>query len=133
MTSFLDALDQVDTPLWCLRNTTRGLLLASSIECALDPESRRRGLRGRPDLEPGRVLIAAPCRVIHTMGMVCAIDVAFVDAQGEVIHARESLTPWRLAWHRRAVAAIELPAGTFERTGTRRGDHLAIVKIGPQA
>jgi uncharacterized membrane protein (UPF0127 family) len=58
-----------------------------------------------------------------------AIDVVFVDRQGAVVNPCKHVAPWRLAsGGRRARAALELPAGTIERSGTRVGDRL---ELGP--
>lgn len=44
----------------------------------------------------GDVLLIAPCCSIHTFGMECPIDVAFVDKQGVVVESIEALPPFRL-------------------------------------
>ena len=54
------------------------------------------------------------------------IDAVFLDRRGRVVRALSDLKPWRATrFHLRAVEAVELPAGTLARTGTREGDELA--------
>ena len=56
-------------------------------------------------------------------GMRFALDVAFVARDGRVVALYPELPPGgRSRWHREAHAALELPAGTLARTGTRVGD-----------
>jgi uncharacterized membrane protein (UPF0127 family) len=58
-------------------------------------------------------------------GMRFSLDVVFLDAAGTVIAAYPSLPPsTRSRWHRNAVHALELPAGTLDTTGTAVDDVL---------
>jgi len=51
------------------------------------------------------------------------LDVAFLDAGNRVIARYEWLSPGaRTRWHGAARAALELPAGTLQETGTIEGD-----------
>jgi uncharacterized membrane protein (UPF0127 family) len=53
------------------------------------------------------------------------IDVAFLDCEGTVVGATHSMAPWRVSRvFPGAHSALELPAGTLNRTGTLRGDRL---------
>jgi len=74
----------------------------------------------------GSAIIIAPCSAVHTFFMRFSIDVVFAARDGRVLKARRGVSPWRVAAAWRAFAAIELPAGTIERTGTRHGDRLEI-------
>jgi len=57
------------------------------------------------------------------MGMRFPLDVAFLDASDRVVARYSRLSPGaRMRWHRRARAALELPAGTLDETGTMEGD-----------
>ncbi|MBU4194418.1 MAG: DUF192 domain-containing protein [Actinobacteria bacterium] len=115
-------------------NDTRGALLASNAVLATTSRERRRGLIGRDGLEPGEALIILRCRHVHTFGMRFAIDVLFVDGSGGVVLTRQGLSPRRIspvAWGARQ--AIELPAGTLERTGTIKGDRVSLDdRMGPR-
>ncbi len=113
------------TPLGRLTNLTRGTELAADAQLASTRAERRRGLLGRESLGPGEALVLRPCRQVHTFGMRFPIDVAFVDRSSAVVLAVHALVPGRLsgfAW--RARAAVEMPEGTLEATGTREGDML---------
>lgn len=76
---------------------------------------RLRGLlcRARP---PGRRtgLWFLPCRAVHTWGMRYAIDVAFIDAWGRVLHIVRNVRPGRVVWCRRARSVIELAVNTVD-------------------
>ena len=85
------------------------------ISLAVTPRRRARGLLGRP-VAP---LLLAPARSVHTFGMRAPIDVVFLDAELRVVRAT-TLRPRRIAAARRAVAVLELPAGTADvRPGDR--------------
>jgi len=57
------------------------------------------------------------------VGMKFALDVAFLDADNRVVAHYVRLSPGgRTRWHGGARAALELPAGTLEQTGTVEGD-----------
>lgn len=111
----------------CIRNDTRNALLASDAGLATTAGERRRGLIGRDDLEPGEALIIPRCRQVHTFGMRFTIDVLFLDGSGTVVRVCRGLSPRRIspvAW--RARQAIELPAGTIDRTETAEGDRVTL-------
>ncbi len=62
---------------------------------------------------------------IHMFFMRFAIDVIFVDGQNRVIGLVERIKPFRMSpYFFRAKWAIELSAGTIEKTGVRQGDEL---------
>lgn len=93
------------------------------------PESafgRARGLLGRDGLEPGEGMLIDRAGSVHMFFMRFAIDVVFLDRDWKVVAVRHSLRPWRVAGARRAVAALELPAGTVAAVGVREGDVLTL-------
>lgn len=63
-----------------------------------------------------------PCRWVHTIGMRFAIDLAFLDDDGQVVKTmqmhqhRIGVPVWR------ASTVIEAEAGAFARWGLRVGD-----------
>jgi len=124
---FLTPLLRDRTGLLALRNDRTGEILATAIEPAFDSASRRRGLLGRSGMAEGSAIIIAPCSAVHTFFMRFSIDVVFAARDGRVLKARRGVSPWRVAAAWWAFAAIELPTGTIERTGTRHGDRLQIV------
>ncbi|MEY3361208.1 MAG: hypothetical protein RL531_927 [Actinomycetota bacterium] len=106
--------------MWLVRE---GSVLASA-EAPSGRRARRRGLLGRPGIDGALVL--RPCRQVHTVGMRFAIDVAFCDRNGVVLHVT-TLRPGRLsrpvfgaAW------AIEAQAGAFARWGLAVGDAVEV-------
>jgi uncharacterized membrane protein (UPF0127 family) len=106
-------------------NRRSGAMLGTSVVLAMGVRSRVQGLLGRTDLAPGEGLWLEPCASIHMFFMRFAIDVVFVDRQGAVVKPCGHVRPWQLAsGGRRARAALELPAGTIERSDTRVGDRL---------
>jgi uncharacterized membrane protein (UPF0127 family) len=126
MAHFLAALlDGVPGP-HGLRNATREVLLASSLDTAFDSGSRRRGLLGRGGLADGTGLVIAPCNAIHTWFMRFPIDVLFVGRDGRVLKRVDRLRPWRLAASLRAFAVVELPAGSVQQSATAVGDRLIV-------
>jgi len=99
-------------------NSARNCELGSRVALADTWLSRLRGMLGRAALNPGEGLFLTPCRSVHMYGMRFPLDVVFLDAAGTVIAAYPSLPPSsRSRWHRNAVHALELPAGTLEKTG----------------
>src|SRR5262249_60765479 len=82
--------------------------------------SRLLGLLGRRPLVQGEGLLLVPCRAVQMIGMRYAIDVAFVDRWGGVVATYHHLAPGsRSRWHRAAVVALEVPAGTLRATETQ--------------
>lgn len=100
-----------------------GHVLASA-ERADDRRSRARGLLGRPGFEGALVL--SKCRSVHTIGMKFAIDVAYLDAEGNVLKIthmnrnRIGAPVWK------AATVVEAQAGAFERWGMKVGDQVEL-------
>ena len=106
-------------------NTGRNRELGNRIGWAESFLARLRGMIGRAAPGAGEGLLLTPCRSIHMYGMRFPLDVAFLDASGSVVASYSSLRPGgRTRWHRDARHALELPAGTLERSGTAKGDVL---------
>ena len=105
---------------WLVRD---GEVLAAA-EVANSGRARRRGLMHRDGFDGALVL--RPCRNVHTAGMRFAIDVAFCDAEGVVLHT-STLAPWRISpVVLRAAFAVEAEAGAFDRWRVTRGDRLEL-------
>lgn len=108
-------------------NQTQDRILGDRIVLADRWWLRLRGLLGTRSLSAGEGLLLVPCRSVHTLGMAYAIDVAFLDGDGEVVAAYSDLSPGRGSrWHRDARSALELPSGTLAGSGTRVGDRILI-------
>jgi uncharacterized membrane protein (UPF0127 family) len=106
---------------WLVTEDARVLASADVADTRAD---RRRGLLGRDQLDGAYVL--RPCRWIHTIGMRFPIDVAYLDARGEVIKTmqmhrhRVGVPVWR------ARLVIEAQAGAFARWGLHVGDVIEV-------
>jgi uncharacterized protein len=106
-------------------NTGKDRELGTHIRWADSFLARLRGMTGRAAPGAGEGLLLTPCRSIHMYWMRFPLDVAFLDASGSVVASYPSLRPGgRTRWHRDARHALELPAGTLERSGTAEGDVL---------
>jgi uncharacterized membrane protein (UPF0127 family) len=102
-----------------------GIRVGSHVAVADSWWRRLRGLLARPRLRDGEGMLLLGCDSVHTVGMEYPIDVAFLDAEGTVVHSRHRLPPWRVALGgRAAVHALELPAGRLDATGTVPGVRL---------
>jgi len=99
--------------------TVDGCAVDVPVEMATTRSARRRGLLGRDGTDG--VLVLAPCRQVHTLGMRFPIDVAFCDRAGLVLMT-VTLPPGRcsrLVWRSRRV--LEAEAGAFEGWGLGPG------------
>jgi uncharacterized membrane protein (UPF0127 family) len=107
-------------------NITRDQVLGERIERAQSFRARLQGLIGRRDWGEQDGLWLEPCTGVHGLAMSFALDVVLVDASHVVLWTQE-LRPWRLGrMDLRALAALELPLGQVEKTGTICGDRLEI-------
>jgi uncharacterized membrane protein (UPF0127 family) len=107
-------------------NTGRDRELGTRIRLADGWLSRLRGMLARPAPAAGEGLLLTPCRSAHMYCMRFPLDIAFLNANRAVVAVYHSLPPGsRTNWHRSAVHALELPAGTLARSGTAVGDVLA--------
>ena len=113
--------------LFVVRNRTRGATLASDVQIADTPRTRRIGLLKHDRLNAGEGLWIYPSQAIHTFGMRFPIDVIFLDRRMRVKRIYQELAPFRLTsvvWSARSV--LELPSGSLARTKTAVGDELQI-------
>jgi len=104
-------------------NKTRNCIVAQEVTEAKSFAKRLKGLMGTRELPVGSALHILPCNSIHSFFMRFAIDVAFLDKQGKILHMLHAFPPWRLGpvvWGARSV--LELRAGTLEFLKTQMGD-----------
>lgn len=95
-----------------------------ALEIADTARARFRGLLGREGFHGA--LLLTPARSVHTFRMRFAIDVAYLDADLNVL-ATETLRPHRLGRRARGTRQVlEAEAGSFERWGLRPGSELSI-------
>ncbi len=79
----------------------------------------------RRALPEGGGLLITPCTSVQTTFMRFAIDVVFLDRDGQVVRIVPALKPYRAALGGRgAHSALELAAGAAERSGIVVGDRL---------
>ena len=108
-------------------NDTRQRFLAGRGSVAARPWARMRGLIGRTSFELGEGLLLVGTQGIHTIGMRFAIDVLFLDQDGNVIHLIHAMEPLRFSpFIRKAAMVLELPVGVLHETGTQVGDGIEI-------
>jgi uncharacterized protein len=88
--------------------------------------ARMKGLLGRTGLDEDEGLLIEPAPSVHMFFMRFAIDVVFLDRDRQIVGIAHTLRPWRIAGARRAVTALELPAGTAARHRLAVGDYLTL-------
>jgi hypothetical protein len=102
---------------------TDGRVLASA-NIANTRTSRRKGLSGQTNIEGAFVI--PNCRWVHTFGMRVPIDVAYLDADGNVIKTVQ-MSKMRLGapvWNARIV--VEAQKGAFARWGINVGNKMEV-------
>jgi uncharacterized membrane protein (UPF0127 family) len=114
----------------CRVLTEAGEVLCGQCEIPESSFGRARGLLGRDRLEPGTGMLIDRAGSVHMFFMRFPIDVVFLDRDWTVVGVRHGLRPWRVAGARRAVAALELPAGAAAAAGVETGDVLVIEDAG---
>ncbi|MDP9242401.1 MAG: DUF192 domain-containing protein, partial [Actinomycetota bacterium] len=75
------------------------------VEIPDDRRERRRGLLGRPFLEPRRAMLFEECRSVHTFGMRLPITVVLLDGDLRVAEVRR-LPPGRILLPRHHVRHV---------------------------
>jgi uncharacterized protein len=118
-------------------NKTRETFIATQAVVADGYFSRLIGLLGRTKrwAHLGAGLWIVPSRGVHTIGMLFAIDLVFLNKEKEVVHVEEIVRPFRISRvSLKAASVLELPPHTIYRTGTQVGDRLEIASSrAPQA
>lgn len=110
--------------------TEDGTVVSPRCTVASTPWARFVGLMGRASLEPGEGMLFTRTGSIHMFFMRFPIDVVFLSRDRTVVGVRHRLRPWRYAGARRAVAALELPAGRAAEVGVEPGDVLVFEGLG---
>ncbi len=106
-------------------NSTKKVILATRAERAETFRSRMIGLLNRESLKDGEALVITYCQSVHMLFMKFPIDVIFVDGADKVVGLVPEIRPFRLSpifW--KSSYAVELPAGTIDKTRTDIGDLL---------
>lgn len=84
------------------------------------------GLLARRPLQAHEALFIAPCNSVHTVLMTYAIDVAFVDREGQVLKLVRGLKPYRAAACWGAHGVVEFAAGVAGMRGVTTGSVLPV-------
>jgi uncharacterized membrane protein (UPF0127 family) len=91
---------------------------------AISAWERTRGLLGRPQLQVGEGMMINECRLVHTVGMRYALDLAFLNDDGEVKKLVRNVRPARFAGSLHAHRTLELAPGTLATIELKQGDVL---------
>jgi uncharacterized protein len=102
-----------------LSRLPRCAVLGIEVPVAVGSRARLLGLSGLDREQAGAGLLIPRCSSVHTFGMRFALDLAFLDRDGNLLATRRSVPPRRFAWQRGAAAVLELPSPSGgESTGT---------------
>jgi uncharacterized protein len=101
-----------------------GRCVATKVWRAVSAWERMRGLLGRPPLAPSEGMLIDACGMVHTFGMNYRLDLAFLDARGQVCKLVHELLPARCAGSFGARSTLELAPGTLARAGLKVGARL---------
>ena len=113
----------------CRVLTAGGAVVCERCEVPESSFGRARGLLGRDGLDAGEGMLIDRAGSVHMFFMRFPIDVVFLDRDRKVVGVRHGIRPWQVAAARRAVAALELPAGAAAEAGIEEGDVLALENI----
>jgi uncharacterized membrane protein (UPF0127 family) len=109
-----------------VRRSTDGAVVCERCEIPESSFGRARGLLGRDGLGPGGGMLIDRTGSVHMFFMRFPIDVVFLDRHWTIVRVVHALRPWRVAGARRAVAALELPAGAAAEAALQEGDTLVL-------
>jgi len=111
----------------CVFNRDREAFLGLRVAPADTLILRLKGRLGRLGFKPHDGIWLTPCHGIHTIGMLFAVDLIYLDASHKVIHLIENLGPFRISPIRLKCASIlELQTRAIFSSNTRIGDELII-------
>ncbi len=116
----------------CVYNKTRERFVATHATVADGYFSRLVGLLGttRRWARPGNGLWIVPSHGVHTIGMLYALDLIFLDRHLTVVGVEEHVRPFRISKVSfKADSVLELPVHTVFRTETRVGDQMEISRV----
>lgn len=112
---------------YCVFNQTGESFVGMSIRRVDTWVARVCGLLGQFRMRSDEGLWVVPSHGMHTIGLLAAIDVIYLDAGERVIHLAEHLSPFRIAPIRRKTSSVlELPPHTIYSSQTHVGDQLLI-------
>jgi uncharacterized protein len=82
---------------------------------------RALGLLGRRGLPQDEGLYFPSTRSVHTLGMMFAIDVVYLDSDEVIVAIHRSVKPFRISWCFNAQNVCELAQGGASRFGLQEG------------
>jgi uncharacterized membrane protein (UPF0127 family) len=122
----IGAKENVHQP-YCVFNKTRESFLSLGVVAADTHFTRLRGLLGRLRLRSDEGIWVIPSQGVHTIGMLFAIDLIYLDPNHRIIHVMESFGTFRIGpIRRRCSSVLELPTRTIYFSQTQVGDELLI-------
>jgi uncharacterized protein len=97
-----------------LSRLPRRAVLGIEVPVAVGSRARLLGLGGLCLEQAGAGLLIPRCSSVHTFGMRFALDLAFLDRDGNLLAVRRVVPPRRLVWQRGAAAVLEIPSPSGE-------------------
>lgn len=114
----------------CVYNLTRECFLSLGVTVADTSFSRLRGLIGKTKMRPDDGIWLIPSSGVHTIGVLFAIDLLYLDQNHRVIETIESFPRFHVAPMRiQAASVLELPTHTVYPSQTQTGDEMLICPI----
>ena len=111
----------------CVFNQTRESFLSLGVTVADTHFGRLRGLVGKHRLRADEGIWVIPSQGVHTIGVLFAVDLIYLDAGNRVIHLVESFGTFRIGPVKTNCASVlELPTRTIYSSQTQVGDQLVI-------
>ncbi len=112
---------------YCVFNEARESFLSLNVTVANTHLSRLKGLLGKLRLKADEGVWVVPSRGVHTIGVLFAIDLLYLDADYRVIYMVESFGSFGIAPIRsKSESVLELPTRTISSSQTQVGDQLLI-------
>jgi uncharacterized membrane protein (UPF0127 family) len=97
------------------------------IRLACSLSERLVGLLKKDVCPEGEVLALLPCKSVHTFGMREPLDIAFIDAQAQVLKVECCVQPGRLLACKGAVGTLERRS-TLSTPWVDVGDSIKLIK-----
>jgi len=116
----------------CVYNKTRERFVATHAKVADGYLSRLVGLLGTTGrwARPGKGLWIVPSHGVHTIGMMYALDLVFLNRDLVVVDVEEHVRPFRISKVSfKADSVLELPVHSVYRTETRVGDQMEVSPV----
>lgn len=112
---------------YCVFNQTRESFLSLNVTLTDTHVGRLKGLLGKLRLKGDEGIWIVPSQGVHTIGVLFAVDLIYLDRDNRVIHLEESFGRFRIGPVRTAGASVlELPTRTIYSSQTQVGDQLLI-------